>query len=82
MRTHGTVKYPKHSLFDKISEEEIRNVISSEGVLIAIVPYDYTAAQRSHFLRTHRSLITTLSINVMMTLVTKMTMITMMTKIT
>ena len=38
-----------------------------------------TIQQRAHFLRTHRSLITTLSIDAMKTFVT---MITMMTKIT
>ena len=43
-----------------------------------IMPYDYPA-RSGHFLNTHQSLMTTLSINAMMTLVT---MITMMTKIT
>ena len=31
------------------------NIISSEGALIAIVPYDYTL--QGHLLKTHRSLI-------------------------
>ena len=41
--------------------------------------YSHSALRLSagHFLRTHRSLITTLSINAMMSLVTMMTMITM-----
>ena len=56
-------------------------VISSEGALYVILPYDYPA-RSTHFLNTHRSLITTLSINAMMTLVTVITMMTKTTKMT
>ena len=34
MRTHGTVKYPKHSLFDKISEEEKKLVLLAAKELL------------------------------------------------
>ena len=54
-------------------------LVSSEGALYVILPYDYPAQQRAHFLNTHWSLITTWSINAMMTLVT---MISIMTKFT
>ena len=57
-------------------------VVSSEGALYVIMPYDYPAAQRTHFLNTHRSLMTTLSNNAMMTLVTVITMMTKTTKMT
>ena len=51
-------------------------IFSSEGALVAVPPYDYT---QGHFLKTHRSSITTLSVNAMKTLVT---MIAMIAKIT
>ena len=54
--------------------------VSSEGALYVILPYDYP--QRNHFLNTHRSLITTWSINAMLTLVTMITMMTKTTKMT
>ena len=72
----------------KISFRECADVllieifISSEGALYVIMPYDYPAQQRTHFLNTHRSLITTLSINAMMTLLTMISMMTKITKIT
>ena len=59
-----------------------RLLISSEGALYVILPYDYPAQQRAHFLTTHRSLTTTLSINAMMTLVTMISIMTKITKIT
>ena len=52
---------------------QILQLVSSEGALYVILPYDYPAAQR-HFLNTHRSLITTLSIDAMMTLLTVISM--------
>ena len=55
-------------------------VVSSEGALYAIMPRDLTIL--AHFLRTHRSSITTKSINAMMTLVTLITMMTKITRIT
>ena len=55
--------------------------VSSEGALYVILPYDYP--QRStHFLNTHRSSKTTLSIDAIMTLVTMISMMTKITKIT
>ena len=54
-------------------------VVSSEGALYVILPYDYPAQRSGHFLNTHRSLITTLSIDAMMTLLTMMTKITEIT---
>ena len=64
------------------TEADVNWVISSEGALYVILPYDYPAAQRTHFLNTHRSLITTLSINAMMTLLTMISLMTKITKIT
>ena len=46
-----------------------------------ILPYDYPA-QRTHFLNTHRSLTTTLSIDAVMTLLTVISMKTKITKMT
>ena len=45
-------------------------LVSSEGALYVIMPYDYPMQRSTHFLNTHRSLITTLSIDAMMTLLT------------
>ena len=59
----------------------LTDVVSSEGALYVILPYDYP--QRStHFLNTHRSLITTLSIDAVMTLLTVIYMKTKITKMT
>ena len=58
----------------------ISTIISSEGALYVILPYDYPA--RTHFLNTHRSLMTTLSIDPMMTLLTVISMLTKITEIT
>ena len=66
-----------------MSQGEPKIVISSEGALYVILPYDYPAAQRStHFLNIHRSLITTLSIDAVMTLLTVISMKTKITKMT
>ena len=59
------------------------HIFSSEGALYVILPYDYPAAQqRTHFLNTHRSLITTLSIVAVMTLLTVISMKTKINKMT
>ena len=55
-------------------------IFSSEGALYVILPYDYP--QRTHFLNTHRSLTTTLSIDALMTLLTVISMMTKITEIT
>ena len=54
-------------------------IVSSEGALYVFMTY-YRLA--THFLRTHRSLIITLSINAIMTVVTMISMMTKITKIT
>ena len=54
-------------------------IFGNVGALYVIMTY-YRLA--THFLRTHRSLITTLSINAMMTLVTMISIMTKITKIT
>ena len=58
------------------------SLISSEGALYVIMPYDYPAQRSTHFLNTHRSLITTLIINAVMTLLTVISMKTKITEIT
>ena len=60
---------------------QVATFVSSEGALYVILPYDYPA-RSTHFLNTHRSLTTTLSINDMMTLVTVISMKTKITKMT
>ena len=57
-------------------------VISSEGALYVILPYDYPQRSGTHFLNTHRSLTTTLSIDAVMTLLTVISMKTKITEIT
>ena len=57
-------------------------IVSSEGALYVILPYDYPARSGTHFLNTHRSLTTTSSINDMMTLLTVISMKTKITEIT
>ena len=79
LATRNEVSHHHHQ-HDITSTKE--HIFSSEGALYVIVPYDYPAAQRTHFLNTHRSLITTLCINAMMTLLTVISMMTKMTKIT
>ena len=56
--------------------------ISSEGALYVILPYDYPVQRSSHFLNTHRSLLTTLSIDAVMTLLTVISMKTKITEMT
>ena len=56
-------------------------VVSSEGALYVILPYDYQAAARPLFEHTP-VLNNNLSINAMMTLVTMITMMTKITKMT
>ena len=58
------------------------HVFSSEGALYVILPYDYPARSGTHFLNTHRSLTTTLSIDALMTLLTVISMKTKITEIT
>ena len=57
-------------------------VVSSEGALYVILPYDYPQRSGTHFLNTHRSLTTTLSIDAVMTLLTVISMKTKITKMT
>ena len=56
--------------------------VSSEGALYVILPYDYPQRGSTHFLNTHRSLTTTLSIDAVMTLLTVISMKTNITKMT
>ena len=62
-----------------IQDQDGKAFISSEGALYVILPYDYPQRGSTHFLNTHRSLITTLSIDAVMTL---LTVISMKTEIT
>ena len=66
-------------LYGKVDDDYY--IISSKGALYVIMPYDYPQ-RSSHFLNTHRSLITTLSIDAMMTLLTVISMMTKITEIT
>ena len=65
-----------------LKKNQLAEFISSEGALYVILPYDYPARSGTHFLNTHRSLTTTLSIDALMTLLTVISMKTKITKMT
>ena len=62
--------------------QRTQGIVSSEGALYVILPYDYPQRGSTHFLNTHRSLTTTLSIDAVMTLLTVISMMTKITEIT